>query len=247
MTFDASKYLPEKAAHPDMFNVQVDGQAEGPGPAHYSTLQDVFVGASDWIWLYAEATRRNGGKGLTREWDTTIFRSGSKYGFTTPRQQSYSHASGHRNLRFFRQRLALESATPVGYLHSHPRGGAADFEFAGSANVLSRIDEDPATGQMTGDLAYAVMFPNLWVGLLNPKGGVYRVKLRPAVVHEFARRGLTTGTGMLYDDVRPVLAKYRKQGLFETRTDRGDRGRGWAPGSSAWREKRIGLIESEVR
>ena len=250
MTFNPNKYALDASAHRDMFNVRVDGKDEGPGPAHYQTIKDAFKAAGVWIWLFAEAKERSNGrrrhrsgKGLRREWDTTIFKSGGRYGFTTPEEQAYAHAWGHKNHGFFRQRQMLTNASAVGYLHSHPRGGAAAFEKAG--NVFSGIEEDLDTGKMVGDLAYAVMFPKLWVGLLKPKGGVVRVRLRAAIAAEFTRRGLTTGTEMQYATVRPILAKYRGHNLFQRTHDVPDQGRGWEPGSAEWREKRLRLIETE--
>ena len=70
----------------DNLSITFDGKADGPGPGHYRSPEEVMIAAANWIWVYAQAAQQLGQSGRGWEWTTYIFSDAltDMYGFTTP-------------------------------------------------------------------------------------------------------------------------------------------------------------------
>jgi hypothetical protein len=235
MTVSGSKYALEQSITRDSFAMTVDGKAVGPGPAHYESLEAAFRGAGAWIWIFAEASLRSRGPGHSREWDTLVFLSGGKFGFLTPRVNEERHAAGPNDFYLqHRKTHALNGATVVGYLHSHPAGPHVVFETAGE--VLSPIDLE--AGDVAGDLGVALTNPQWWVGVLTPKAKITRARLRPAALAQL-RQQQSVGPGMPVTAELKKFVRNNRDRLFDMRTDQPMQGANWKPFERGFREKCI--------
>lgn len=237
--------------HPDQLNIDFgDGVPQGPGPGHYPSLRDAFTGAADWLWIYAEASRKIG-RGLAngKEWDCFIFLDNAtqKFGFTTPEQHGHDYTnSASARTHLVSRRLGGRGQHSVrGYLHSHPSG---PFAMGFAVESFSRIEFDAASGSMTGDLAAAYLFSpqEIVVGLLTPSGAVKCVRLRPGVKEEIQRASqpledLNTPSPA----VRRILERPSHK-LFAEEILRSAQGRNWAPGAEKWRIQAIDAVAREL-
>lgn len=238
-----------QGAHPDQFNIDFgDGIPQGPGPGHYPTLREAFIGGADWLWIFAEASRRIGRKGAEgREWDAFIFfdRSTGAYGFTTAEPHGHSSTeSPTKRITQLRRRLGGNSYNAMGYIHSHPSGA---FAFGYSSEVFSLIGVDPETGAIDGDLAQAYIFSpqEIWMGLLTPTGAVKRVRLLGHVKAEINRVRRDEPLGVPSRAVLRILQRQSHLVFFEEML-RPAQGRTWAPGSEDWRKKAIDAAAREL-
>ncbi|GEM_PF-4926508 len=236
-------------AHPDQLNIDLgDGIPQGPGPGHYPTLREAFIGAADWLWIFAEASRGIGRKGAHgREWDAFIFKDHSTqaYGFTTPEPHGHTSAElSTRRIAELPRRLGGNSYNIRGHIHSHPSGA---FAFGYSAEVFSRIGVDPHTGAIQGDLAQAYILSPLdvWIGLLTPSGAVKRVRLLEPVKAEINR---VRRDELLEQPSRAVLRILQRPAsqVFLEQPLRPAQGSNWAPGSEDWRRKAIDAAAREL-
>jgi hypothetical protein len=242
MTTSVSKYALEWSVTRDSFALTVDGKAVGPGPAHYKTIEDAFRYAGAWIWIFAEASQRSGGRGHGHEWDTLVFLADGKYGFLTPQPNEERHAAGpNALLNQHRKAHALKDATIVGYLHSHPAGARVAFDTAGE--VLSPIDLENEC--ISGDLGVAVGNPQWWIGALTPKAKIIRAKLRPAMLLTLTPH-LTFGSCTPLTSTLKKLLRSNRDNLFDWRTDQEIQGAKWKPFEQAFREKCIAQASHEL-
>lgn len=232
--------------HHDQFNIDLgDGKPDGPGPGHYRLEREAFLGAANWIWVFAEANdRRKGGRGHDHEWDAFIFldRSSGKYGFTTPEVHCRTESSTQpqHGAKTGLARLRNERAEITGYIHSHPKG------VMGTApEVFSGIITDEHTGEVSGDRlsAYELRNHRWWLGLLTPKGSVQRIRLTTSATAEVNRLNNSSTPN---ESILKILRSTRP-GVWEVIVDRPQQGHNWMPGAAVWREKAVAAAASELR
>jgi hypothetical protein len=69
MTLEQKYTIP--GVHHDQFNIDLGGgKPDGPGPGHYRLERHAFLGAADWMWVFAGAneTRRE----VVRDYEGTV-------------------------------------------------------------------------------------------------------------------------------------------------------------------------------
>jgi hypothetical protein len=247
------KYALKSSVHLDAFNMNVDGKVVGPGPAHYALIEIAFRAAGAWIWYFAEASLKAGGKGHDHEWDTFIFkdRGTAKFGFTTPEVQGKSHAGGLvvRSIAAM-SHLQNEKVETVGYLHSHPGGPQVAGEYA--AEIFSPVLFDDRGG-VYGDLGVVYLYSgrNWWIGVLTPKGQIKRAQLTDQVLEEIkTRRAAIESTEYPSKEIRKIL-KRPEDRIFVIVEDQvrqsAEWDPDWKPGTSDWRKKCVETALEEMK
>jgi hypothetical protein len=239
MIANGSKYALDVSITKDSIAITIDGQAVGPGPAHYGTLREAFRGAAAWTWIYAEASLRTGRRSANRghgyEWDTLLFQAGSKYGFLTPQINGDRHAEGPNAIYMaHRKTHALKGASVVGYLHSHPADPKAAFDTVGEQ--LSSIDLDGAS--VVGDLGVALANPRWWIGVLTPQAKVYRARVRSAMLQQLGSNFVSGSNMPVTPELRKFVRQHRDR-LFDFKEDQPAKGQNWKPFAADFREKCI--------
>lgn len=240
---DSSNYQPSYPHTADSFPLVIDGKVVGPGPAHYSSPHEAVVNSADWLWIFAEASRRCGGKSHHHEWATLVFQAADgRFGFLSPQPFGEYHGGGPSTFQLHRIAVG-KGAQRVVFMHSHPRGaraiGTAGKKFSGI-----ELEDD---GTFSGDEAAAIQYPALWIGLLAPDGAVMRIRFK-----ESYRNQLPPDTifGRQMPMTNQLWRMYRrhKREMFDRHHDRGRVGRNWIPwNDEKWREKCIAEIVHEMQ
>jgi hypothetical protein len=242
-------------AHLDQLSIRFgDGKEQGPGPAHYDSVDKAFKDAAKWLWVFAEASVRIGrrSQGHSIEWDAFVFQdlSTKQYGFTTPEPHGHDYAEAVATRA--RQIRRTRGYKLRAYIHSHRSGLLAMGDTSQTFSRIGVLENGAIDGDLAAAYMFAALFPTeeVWVGLVTPTGALKRVRLLKQVRTEIERvreKEAPRPTMMPTRAVLSILLRQRHRVFFEEPVPfKREEDWHWPPETEDWRKQAIDAAAREL-